>query len=792
MANITINDLPAKEKAKITKLAEKVLELNAKIDELNRLNEQQRMHHAEEIRSIHSTIEGQVSIIEDRIKLKDATISKLEEKEKMITSMLALYQAKLKNMADLCRLAGDNEEYNKKKVTQFQADIDHFQIIIQNQKKLIESFDSTKDQTEERLKSIEIRHSKRVHTLEEMLAEESDRRLRAEKLNLLQSSEIVFMKAEIQQLHYKLQQSRAMHNMSTENEAIIPHIRKLQNDSKSGATGMEEIPHSNSTDLTHARRTSSQDEETNPFKKYGPYDEYSLLFNNSHGEENILPSPTLNRVSLKHASTDGIDVNTSTEMSPISTPATTRIPFDSANSEARNNNANEFSSSRALISQAEQLLQRSRTVQLGVTSPPPMPPPAPILDEPPIESVKSISSHSLPVLKPSVRDPLDIRFRTLPPAPESVTSNSMPLVPGFLRQSKDSIISSVGHTEDSFLQESIGVESLRSVEVNRFHTSGIAKEEDVLDQALLGEHFDEMKASRNESFLSTSSATLPVSTTSLSAKSKSSKQQRNELKSVASNSELKQIPAPTSKRNLEETIRPDNFVSKVASSNISMTESIAVSSTHQSKSSTKAFYEMRALEDRSPTEKKKKSKFKPTTEVGIAIAYPDNNDQSPKKKAKSAKGSKNANVSFASQESKDALSLLHAQMSTPLKHHDKNTAAVHASKEPISYLARPPSQKAQKHSIGAQKASVYTDFSSIKPLPKAPTIIKHQTVNSNGSNNQKLTRATTNTNVPKSSKKKFQDRKYESSLLDLVDALEEAEGMLREESEEDSEDSGSA
>eukprot|EP01033_Poteriospumella_lacustris_P019267 gene19267-13928_t len=417
--SVSINDLPEAEKQKIAKLAEKVLELNNQVLHLSRHIEKERVQHAEEIKSIHATIEGQISIIEDRLKLKDGAITKLENKEQMITAMLALYQAKLKNMADICRLAGDNEEYNKKKVAQLQADVDHFHIITQNQKKLIESFDETKQQMEERVKSIESRHAKRVKTLEDMISEETDRRLRAEKLSLQQGSENIMLKAEVQQLQYQLQQMRALHASSLDQEVLIPHLRRAaaavaqQPVEASRPTVVGPTPVAISTMPTAIAVSSSkpetkQEEEANPFKKYGPYDEYSLLFNNSQGDESGVQSP----------------VGKAMAFSPLPTPAATKVPF-----------ASEASPSRHIISQAEDLLRRSRNVQMlssateavhaaAATATTPVPPPS--MAFPAAVSGSTATHHaappsSLPPLKSMDAEPM------FPAPPRVLPSQAAPV-----------------------------------------------------------------------------------------------------------------------------------------------------------------------------------------------------------------------------------------------------------------------------------------------------------------------------------------------------------------------------
>lgn len=202
---ITIATLPESEKLKITKIAEKLVEMNRKYTEVEYTLQTERASHQEEIARIHSTIEGQVSIIEDRMRLKDEAITTLETKEHMLTSMLALYQAKLKNMVDISRLFTDTESYNKKKVLQLEADLQHFQVVVNNQKKIIDSFEMTKEQLEEKMKSIESRHAKRVKSLEDMMSEEMDRKLHAEKSNMELSSENILLKAQVQQLQHQLQ-----------------------------------------------------------------------------------------------------------------------------------------------------------------------------------------------------------------------------------------------------------------------------------------------------------------------------------------------------------------------------------------------------------------------------------------------------------------------------------------------------------------------------------------------------------------------------------------------------------
>lgn len=319
--NVSIADLSEEDKMKITKLAQKVIDLGQLLEQTQRQLETEREQHKQEIQSIHSTIEGQVSIIEDRLKLKDEAMGKLQAKEHMLTSMLALYQAKLKNMADISRLATDTEVYNKKKVSQLQADVEHYQIVIENQKKIIESFESTKEQFDERMKSIEARHKKRIKSLEDAISDEAMKQRKVEKSNMEISSENLLLKSQLQQLQFQVQQLTLLRASDATATAAAAFSQTTSTISPMRSSREQMVPSQTQTGTVSDPLTNK--ETDNPFLKYGPYDEYSLLFNTSRQENGSDAEDALQRLDESFVS----QLSQSTTASAMHRQLVTTVPF---------------------------------------------------------------------------------------------------------------------------------------------------------------------------------------------------------------------------------------------------------------------------------------------------------------------------------------------------------------------------------------------------------------------------------------------------------------------------------
>ena len=91
----TITDLSEDERSKINRVVEKLFEMTGKYEDTLNLLHKEREDHQNEVNQIYEKINGQLLIIEDKMKLKDNQLQALFNKEHILTSLLVLYQRKL-------------------------------------------------------------------------------------------------------------------------------------------------------------------------------------------------------------------------------------------------------------------------------------------------------------------------------------------------------------------------------------------------------------------------------------------------------------------------------------------------------------------------------------------------------------------------------------------------------------------------------------------------------------------------------------------------------------------------
>eukprot|EP01031_Cornospumella_fuschlensis_P016180 gene16180-19762_t len=93
------------DKQKVARLVNKLLQLGAEHDALQQQLQKEREDHSQALAQLAAGMEGQLSIIEDQLRFKDESIAALQAQEAMLTSLLALYQGKLKNLHEILQLA---------------------------------------------------------------------------------------------------------------------------------------------------------------------------------------------------------------------------------------------------------------------------------------------------------------------------------------------------------------------------------------------------------------------------------------------------------------------------------------------------------------------------------------------------------------------------------------------------------------------------------------------------------------------------------------------------------------
>ena len=146
--SLSLQDLPEDEKMKVSRLVEKLIDLGNKHEETLQILNRERQEHDEAMNALQRHLEGQLSIIEDNMRIKDQKIIALETKENMMSSMLVLYQSKLRNISDIYLLTKHQDNDIKYKYQNLENELKHFQSVVQTQKQMIDSFDETKRQLE--------------------------------------------------------------------------------------------------------------------------------------------------------------------------------------------------------------------------------------------------------------------------------------------------------------------------------------------------------------------------------------------------------------------------------------------------------------------------------------------------------------------------------------------------------------------------------------------------------------------------------------------------------------------
>jgi hypothetical protein len=132
-APVMISNLCEEEKQKVTRLVEDLLILGQKNEELKSAMIQEQVAHETEIKRLQHQLEGNISIIEDQMKLKDDKFLALETKESLIIGILALYQEKMKKMSDIVRDFTKSDSNQKNRITMLEKENEQCKVLIENQ-----------------------------------------------------------------------------------------------------------------------------------------------------------------------------------------------------------------------------------------------------------------------------------------------------------------------------------------------------------------------------------------------------------------------------------------------------------------------------------------------------------------------------------------------------------------------------------------------------------------------------------------------------------------------------------
>ena len=135
-----ISDLCEEEKLKVTRLVEDLLVLGQQNEELKARLSNEKFVFESEMKKTKNQVEGNISIIEDQMKMKDDRILALETKESLIIGILSLYQEKLQKMSNHMRDSTKLEAVQKSRIAGLEQENMQYKALLQNQKATIESF----------------------------------------------------------------------------------------------------------------------------------------------------------------------------------------------------------------------------------------------------------------------------------------------------------------------------------------------------------------------------------------------------------------------------------------------------------------------------------------------------------------------------------------------------------------------------------------------------------------------------------------------------------------------------
>jgi hypothetical protein len=268
----TLADLSEADKQKVARLVDKLVALGHEHDKALETIEIQRKQHEEALRQLSSSLEGQLSIIEDQLKIKDEMILALQTKETMLTSMLALYQGKMRNMNEVVRMAAASDQHHLIKQKDLESRLEHFSSIVETQKKLIDSFDQERQAVEAKVQASTAQNE----DIQRRLTEEN--RARNDLQVNLQQLEQRYQKAQNQINSLSLQLSLTQDKLREQN---LPHQKHSSHQNFIPPSPIPIIPtpssNSNDDDYSHyslmfqsSDEASSQDSRPSTIVDYSP------------------------------------------------------------------------------------------------------------------------------------------------------------------------------------------------------------------------------------------------------------------------------------------------------------------------------------------------------------------------------------------------------------------------------------------------------------------------------------------------------------------------------------------
>lgn len=131
---------PAPNKDQVIKIVRQLVEVGKKYEQALATIEEERAARKDLEQQLQRTAHGShdVEYLESRLSAAELEANEQEVREKMLTGLLAVYQAKLKNVSEMFRLYTFSENENNIKIAQLQRDLLSMETLVAEQKLFIE------------------------------------------------------------------------------------------------------------------------------------------------------------------------------------------------------------------------------------------------------------------------------------------------------------------------------------------------------------------------------------------------------------------------------------------------------------------------------------------------------------------------------------------------------------------------------------------------------------------------------------------------------------------------------
>lgn len=181
--DVTLGTLCESEKQKVVRLVEKLIGLGQDNEKLMSLIESERVARENETKLMETKLEVNLSLIEDKLRLKNDLINGLESKNSILLGLINLYQAKLKNMVEMIRIQKKTESDQNIELSELRVSLTEQRNTNKLQQQRIDSLNLnlTRKQNQETEQNNST--TQRLYELEELLENEKQRRILAEKKN---------------------------------------------------------------------------------------------------------------------------------------------------------------------------------------------------------------------------------------------------------------------------------------------------------------------------------------------------------------------------------------------------------------------------------------------------------------------------------------------------------------------------------------------------------------------------------------------------------------------------------